>query len=117
MPEEPATKADTKRIKRVARCFDATGRLQRWPSRRADQELTLWVIWSQLPGDGQMSELDINAMLRTWHDVEDYVLLRRELIEMDLLRRTPDGGIYRRVSHPVPEQVEQVVARFSAISG
>ena len=38
------------------------------------------MIWSQLPGDGQLSELDVNAMLRTWHDFEDYVLLRRELM-------------------------------------
>ena len=101
-----------RRIDRVARCFDATGRLLRWPSRRADQQLALWIVWSQLPADGQLTELDINAMLRTWHDFEDYVLLRRQLCDMDLLRRTPDGHIYRRVAQPMPPEAEALAARL-----
>lgn len=107
-------KALARRLDRAARCFDATGRLQRWPSRRAEQDLVLWIIWSQLPGEGQMDELEINAMLRTWHDFEDYVLIRRELIELDLLRRTPDGGIYRRVSRDMPPEAEALAARLEA---
>lgn len=101
-----------RRFDRVARCFDATGRLQRWPSKRAEQELALWVIWAQMPGDGQLSELDVNAMLRTWHDIEDYVLLRRELCDMDLLRRTPDGKIYRRVARDLPQDVQTLLTRM-----
>ncbi|WP_338606699.1 DUF2087 domain-containing protein [Pelagibacterium nitratireducens] len=106
--------ASEKRITRTARCFDATGRLLRWPSRRADQELALWVIWSQMPDDGQLSELEINAMLRTWHDYEDYVLLRRELCDLDLLRRTPDGRIYRRIAREMPPEAEALLARIQA---
>lgn len=112
MADAVPDKALAKRIERVARCFDQTGRLRRWPSRRADQELALWLIWSQLPGDGQMDEMEINALLRTWHDYEDYVHLRRELIELDLLRRTPDGGIYRRVSHIYPPELEALLVRI-----
>ncbi|WP_196258448.1 DUF2087 domain-containing protein [Pelagibacterium limicola] len=105
-------KAQARRIDRVARCFDSAGRLQRWPSRRADQELALWIIWSQLPGDGQLEELEINAMLRNWHDFEDYVLIRRELVDFDLLRRTPDGRIYRRVARDMPSDAEVLAARI-----
>ncbi|SDG66589.1 DUF2087 domain-containing protein [Pelagibacterium luteolum] len=108
---DPATR---RRLSRAARCFSADGRLQRWPSKRSDQELALWVIWSQMPGDGQLSELDVNAMLRTWHDFEDYVLLRRELCELDLLRRTPDGAIYRRVSHDLPQDAETLLHLIAA---
>lgn len=104
MGETSEDKARARRIDRVARCFDASGRLQRWPARRADQELALWIVWSQLPGDGQFDELELNAMLRTWHDYEDYVLLRRELCDLDLLRRTPDGRIYRRVAREMPPE-------------
>ena len=75
------------------------------------------MIWSQLPGEGQLSELDVNAMLRTWHDYEDYVLIRRELVELDLLRRTPDGRIYRRVTHPMPPEVEVLAARLEQSAG
>lgn len=111
--ENPSDPVIEKRIARTARCFDATGRLLRWPSRRADQELALWIVWSQLPADGQLSELEVNAMLRTWHDYEDYVLLRRELCELDLLRRTPDGRIYRRVAHDMPADAAALLARIA----
>lgn len=104
--------ADRKRLARVRRCFDDGGRLQRWPSRRADQDLVLWVIWWQLPSDGQLTELEVNAMLRTWHDFQDYVLLRRELCELDLLRRTPDGGIYLRVARTAPEALDALITQL-----
>lgn len=111
-PQDAPRTPEDKRLDRVLRCFDPTGRLQRWPSRRADQELALWLIWSQLPADGQLSELEVNAMLRGWHDIEDFVLLRRELCELDLLRRTPDGSIYRRVARNMPPEAEVLAARL-----
>ncbi len=110
MAETSPGKADLKRRERVLRCFDRTGRLQRWPSRRADQELVLWIIWSQLPAHGQLDELEVNAMLRTWHDFDGYVLIRRELIDFDLLRRTVDGRIYRRVSRTMPAEAAAIAS-------
>ena len=112
--DQPSDPVLEKRIARTARCFDATCRLLRWPSRRADQELALWIVWSQMPSDGQLSELDVNAMLRTWHDYEDYVLLRRELCELDLLRRKIKRIIYRRVTHDMPPEAEALLARLEA---
>ncbi len=111
MAEASSDTAVAKRITRTVRCFNASGRLQRWPSRRADQELVLWIVWSQMPDNGQMSELDVNAMLRGWHDIEDYVLLRRELCDMGLLRRTPDGKIYRKINHPIPDDAAAAIER------
>ena len=104
---------DPRRIDRVARCFDSTGRLLRWPSKRADQLLALWVVWSYVPADIQMSEPEVSSMLRDWHGYEDYALLRRELCDLDMLRRTPNGRIYRRVQHHLPPEAEALVARFS----
>lgn len=101
-----------KRVDRVARCFDPSGRLQRWPSRRADQLLALWVVWSYLTSDRQLSEDEVNSMLRDWHDFDDYVLLRRELVDLDLLRRTPDGRVYRRISHDMPPEAEALLTRL-----
>ena len=103
---------DPKRIDKVTRCFDATGRLLRWPSKRADQLLVLWVVWSYLPASVQMSEPEVSSMLRDWHDYEDYALLRRELCDLDMLRRTPNGRIYRRVEHDLPAEAEALLARF-----
>ena len=108
---------DPKRIDKVARCFDSAGRLQRWPSRRADQLLALWVVWSYLPADVQMSEPEVSSMLRDWHDYEDFALLRRELCDLDLLRRTPNGRVYRRIEHDVPVEARALLARLESLSG
>jgi hypothetical protein len=104
MSEAPPPELDVKRVERVARCFDQQGRLARWPSRRADQLLALWVVWSQLPDDLQMSEAEVSAMLRGWHDYADFALLRRELVDLDMLRRTPNGRVYRKQSKELPRE-------------
>ncbi len=103
---------DQKQIVRVARCFDAKGRLQRWPSKRGEQLLVLWVVWWQLPDDTQTSEIEVTAMLKGWHDYEDYALIRRELVDLDLMRRTPDGRVYRKISQTIPQEIEQLAASF-----
>jgi hypothetical protein len=103
-----------KRLKRVWRCFDATGRLQRWPTKRSEQILVLWIIWSQLPADTRFSESEVNSMLAGWHDTDDYALLRRELIELELMQRTPTGSVYRRANPDVPADAAAAIARFAA---
>jgi hypothetical protein len=109
---QPVSEApDERRLARVARCFDAKGRLQRWPSKRADQLTVLWVIWWQLP-DSQMSEAELSSTLRTWHDYEDFALIRRELIDLELMRRTPDGRIYRKSARDMPQDAELLAAKF-----
>ena len=103
---------EPRQLARVARCFDAKGRLQRWPSKRSDQLLVLWVVWWQLPGDRQMSEMDVSGLLKGWHDYEDYALLRRELVDLDLLRRTPDGRVYIKINQNMPEDAKQLAEMF-----
>lgn len=111
-PEALPDEVNPKRIARVRRCFDATGRLQRWPTKRSEQLLALWGVWALIPSDTRFDESEISALLRSWHDYEDYALVRRELIELDLMRRTPDGRVYRRVDHAMPEEVAQLVGQF-----
>jgi len=110
---EASGAADGKRIGRVLRCFDATGRLQRWPSKRAEQILVLWAVWSLLPSRTRFDEFEISSLLRSWHDYEDYALLRRELCDYDLVRRTPDGRIYQRVEHEMPADAAALVSHFA----
>jgi Uncharacterized protein conserved in bacteria len=109
---EPVNAAlSDKGLQRVARCFAAKGRLQRWPSRRGDQLMVIWVVWWQLP-DQQMSEVELNQLLRSWHDFEDYALIRRELVDLELMRRTPDGKIYRKIDRDMPQDAERLAALF-----
>lgn len=107
---------DARKLERVWRCFDERGRLQRWPSKRSEQILVLWIVWSQLPKNQQFSELEVKSMLAGWHDLEDHALLRRDLVDLGLLQRTPNGAIYRCVNGEVPPDAAQAIAGAGARS-
>lgn len=107
-------KIAARRLERVRRCFDGAGRLQRWPNKRAEQVLVSWVVWSMLPEGTRFSEAEINTMLGGWHDLGDHALLRRELVDLGLLQRTPTGSIYRRANPPVPDDAAAAIALFAA---
>lgn len=103
---EPAP-VDYKRINRLLRLFDEDERLTRWPPKRSQQELCLWVIWSKLPPRQVLTEKEINQRLNDLHLFGDHPLLRRWLCDYGMMNRTRDGSEYRRVERrPPPEAVE-----------
>jgi hypothetical protein len=112
---EPVTAdaVDPARVARARRCLDDAGRLQRWPSKRSEQMLVVWMVWSQIPADTQFSESDVRAMLRGWHDYEDHALLRREMVDMGLMQRTPTGSVYRRANPDVPAEAAAAIATLA----
>jgi hypothetical protein len=104
LPAAAAEPVDYVRLKRVARYFDAEGRLLRWPSKAGHREPCLWVLWSRLPAATVLDERQIDGMLHANHLFGDHCLLRRELYERGLVSRTQDGREYRRVERkPTPE--------------
>ena len=106
---------DPKRLERVWRCFDDKGRLQRWPNKRSEQELALWIVWSQLPDDMRMNELEFSTLLRRWHDFNDHAVLRRDLFDMGLVRRTPTGSVYSKAHPDVPAEAEAAIAKYAGV--
>jgi hypothetical protein len=100
---------DYVRLTRIARYFDATGRLVRWPSKAGHREPCLWVLWSRVPSGSVLRERDIDGVLRAHHLFGDHCLLRRELFSRGLVARTPDGSEYRRIERkPPPEALELI---------
>ncbi len=83
---------------RTLRVFDAQGRLLRWPGKRAEQVLALWCLWMAFDGKRRYSEREVNEVLNAHHAFGDHCLLRRELVEMKLLERTPGGEQYRKLA-------------------
>ena len=94
-PKHPSLSAAADRTLRV---FDAQGRLLRWPSKRTEQVLALWCLWMAFDGKRRYSERDVNEVLNAHHSFGDHCLLRRELVEMKLLERTPGGEQYRKLA-------------------
>ena len=88
---------DYSQLERLARYFDTTGRLVRWPTKFSHQEPCLWVLWSRIPPRRTLSEREINELLLRSHCFEDPALLRRELKERQMVSRTLDGREYRRI--------------------
>jgi hypothetical protein len=78
------------------------GIMIRWPKQTQVQGLCLWAFWATLPARSDMSEAQVNAILKEGHSFGDHALLRRSLIDHRLVERTTDGKIYRRIEQPPP---------------
>lgn len=116
-PPAPEPAADPAKILKVARCFDTAGIFARWPKKLSEQRLCLWVIWSRLPVSRVMTEKQINVELNLNHSFGDHALLRRDLCELGLMVRTPDGSEYRRVERKPPAEALELFRHLKARSG
>ncbi|MGE4297360.1 MAG: DUF2087 domain-containing protein [Desulfovibrionaceae bacterium] len=98
---------DMARARRVARHFDAQGRLMRWPGKQSQRVPCLWALWAAMPPRESLTEPQVNALLEAGHSFGDAALLRRWLCDMHLMTRTRDGREYRRVERqPPPDALE-----------
>ena len=82
---------------KALRQFDAQGRVIRWPTKFSVQRLMLWGLWMRFNGQRRYTEREVNELLNAWHLFGDHCTLRRELINMKLLTREPDGSVYRKL--------------------
>lgn len=105
---------DFVKIQRIARYFDAGGRLIRWPGKHSHREPCLWVLWSRLPAKQVLDERGISELLEGWHLFGDHALLRRELVDTGLMTRTPDGREYRRVERQPPAEALALIRHLGA---
>lgn len=87
---------------RAMRVFDADGVMARWPKQASARMLCLWALWAQIPANTELSEPQVNDLLKTAADFGDHVLLRRSLIDFGLASRTADGSRYRRIEQAPP---------------
>jgi hypothetical protein len=110
-PKHPAL---TAAADRVLRLFDAQGRLQRWPAKRAEQVLALWCLWMPFDGKRRYSEREVNEILNAHHAFGDHCLLRRELVEAELLARTPGGHEYRKCAARPSEEAAALLRAVRA---
>jgi hypothetical protein len=102
---EPGAQPDEARVMRTLRVFDAEGRIVRWPSKRSQQELCLWYLWSKIPRGRVFGEREIGEFLNRLHRFEDPALLRRDLFDLGLVSRNRDGSDYRRIERKPPPEL------------
>ena len=97
---------------KTLRLFDRQGQLMRWPTKRAQQELCLWFLWSKIPRNRLYSEREISGFLTTLHTFGDAALLRRDLCDLGLVTRKRDGSEYRRVEKKPPAELSLLLRRI-----
>lgn len=115
LPPPPAPpKVDFKRIARLAKLFDAEGRLTRWPKKFNQQQTCLWALWARIPARRSFSEREVNLLLLDHHAFGDYALIRREMIDSGMMTRTPDGRVYRRIEQAPPPDAVALVRALAA---
>lgn len=113
-PPPPPDPVDMVRLTRLTRLFDDAGRLTRWPSKAGHRPDCLWVLWSRLPAGTVMHEFEVNDRLNAEHLFGDHALLRREMVDRAMMRRTLDGREYRRIEAPPPAQALALIRLVAA---
>lgn len=83
-----------KRARILDRLLDGRGRVARWPSRRAQQLIALEHIAAQIEEGATWTERELSSLLDQFHAFNDPALIRRELVELDVLARKRDGSAY-----------------------
>ena len=106
----PVEDVDHRRVERALRMFDDEGRMTVWSSKRAVQDLCLWVFWAALPRGKVLHERDVNAILERLHLFDDAPILRRTLATQGFLTRNTDGSDYRRVEQQPPPEALALLA-------
>ncbi len=109
----PAEPADLVLVEKVSRHFDAAGVLLRWPARRNQQPICLWVLWSRMEPGRDYSDADNTRLLNAWASFGDHALLRRALVDMGYVARTSDGRIYRRIEQKPPPELSALLKRLA----
>lgn len=110
-PQTPSPDINYKRIRRCMRMFDERARLMRWPKKHSERLLCLWAVWSRMPVRTTMTEREISDWLAERHVFGDHALLRRWLVDYELVERTADGRAYKRLERrPTDEALELIGA-------
>jgi hypothetical protein len=100
-------------VEKVGRHFDADGVLMRWPSKNSLQPLCLWALWARMePGRGY-TDRENTDLLNAWASFGDHALLRRAMVDMGYVTRTPDGRIYRRIEQKPPAELSALLKRIA----
>jgi hypothetical protein len=74
--------------------LEPDGRLRTLPRKRQARAQVLRYLAAKFDPEASYAEGEVNALIRNWHSFGDHGVLRRELVEAGLLKRTRDGSKY-----------------------
>ncbi|WP_066498610.1 DUF2087 domain-containing protein [Abyssisolibacter fermentans] len=79
--------------------LDKDGKVKAWPAKYNLKIKVLEYIADKFECDRFYSEKEVNEIINQWHSFGDYLMIRRGMIDYQLLARTNDGKKYWKVKH------------------
>jgi hypothetical protein len=73
---------------------DADGKLKQLPSKMEPRKKAMEYLAAKFDAAVKYDEKQVNEILNNWHTFKDPAMLRRSLIELGFMKRTPDGREY-----------------------
>jgi hypothetical protein len=113
----PVEPVDMTLVEKASRHFDTDGILLRWPSKNSLQLLCLWALWARMEPGRDYTDRDNTELLNGWASFGDHALLRRALVDMGYVARTPDGRTYRRIEQRPPAELSALLRRIVRETG
>ncbi len=83
---------------RINQFLDGEGKISQLPQKQKARIAVLEYISEKFQPNCDYSEKQVNAICEQWHTFGDYFLIRRELVDNNLLCRERDGSRYWRTS-------------------
>ena len=74
--------------------LDGTGKITRWPKKRAEKTDVIKYIHSKFQAGKVYTEKEVNEIVNNWHSFGDHALIRREMCAHHLMDRKNDGSEY-----------------------
>ena len=78
----------------IDKFLDTDGRIKQLPRKGIIKQEVLTYLAQKFEFDIDYTEKEVNEIIKSWHTFDDYFLLRRELIDYQLICRTIDGSRY-----------------------
>lgn len=89
-------------MKSLENFLDESGRLVRFPAKRAMQQEALQYLAGKFQRGRAYTEREVNDLLNQWHVFHDPATLRRELYDHRFLNRDPYGTAYELAPEETP---------------
>lgn len=70
--------------------------VERYPVKLSEKQIVLDYLRQKFEEGVCYTELEVNVLLKSWITFEDYVTLRRDLIDFGYLKREDNGAVYIR---------------------
>lgn len=84
------------KIIKIKQYLDSSGKITQLPKKQKARRALLEYLIGKFDLGRTYSEREVNDICSEWHTFGDYFLLRRELVDHDLLCRERDGSRYWR---------------------